>query len=210
LLAYSGGANRVSMSMARNAVADFDGVGDIAARREPSGWLPHGVRSITSLLGLGLLGAAGFATGNAILNRHPRSHQPSMIVRASLTQAPAVAAAATIDPGTVAGASAPKHAESQPPHPDASLSLPGMRIISAEAAAPAHPARTPKRFVIVVQGDTLGDIAVRYLGSNKAVATLMRLNPRITDPGFLYPGEVVYLPPQPAAATTTADATDVE
>ncbi len=210
LLAYSDGANRVSMSMARNAVADFDGVGDIAARREPSGWLPHGVRSITPLLGMGLLGAAGFVSGHVLLNRHPRSHQPSMVLRTGLTPGPRDAAAAAIDPEMVASASTPAHAEPEPPHPKLPVSPPGMKVISAEAAAPARPVQMPKRSVIVVQGDTLGGIAIRYLGSSKGVSTLMRLNPNITDASVLYPGEVVYLPPQPSAATTTADATDVE
>ena len=85
-----------------------------------------------------------------------------------------------------------------------------MEIISAEAKAPVRPAQMPKRSVVVVPGDTLGGIAMRYLGSSKGVSTLMRLNPNITDASILYPGEVVYLPPQPSAATTTADATDVE
>jgi general secretion pathway protein A len=209
LLAYSGGAHRVSMSMARNTVADFDGVADIAARREPSGWLPHGVRSISPLLGMGLLGAAGFASGHALLNRHPRSHQPSMVVRTGLTQAPRIAAAAATDPEIVAGPSASEHAQPQPPHPDAPASPRAMDIISAEAKAPLRPAPMPKRSVVVVPGDTLGRIAMRYLGSSKGVSALMRLNPHITDASILYPGEVVYLPPQPAAGAT-ADATDVE
>ena len=209
LLAYSAGAKQVNMSMARNAVADFDGVADIAVRREPSGWLPHGVRSISPLLGIGLLGAAGFASGHAFWSRHPRSHQPPMVVRTSLTQAPRIAAAAATDPEIVAGPSAPEHAQPQPPHPDAPASPPAMDIISAEAKAPVRPAPMPKRSVVVVPGDTLGGIAMRYLGSSNAVSTLMRLNPRITDASILYPGEVVYLPPQPAAGTT-ADATDVE
>jgi general secretion pathway protein A len=215
LLAYSGGARRVSLAMARDSVAEFDGLVDVAARREPSGWLPSGIRSITPVLGLGLLGVAGFASGHALLNRHPLCNLRSAVARTNVTQAPPAKVAATIDPGIVAVSSAAGHPEPMPSRPAASPPPPSppppeMKIISADAAAPVRPVHKSRPFVVVVRGDTLADIALRYMGSAKQVPALMRLNPHITDASFLYPGELVYLPPQSSSTTTTADATDVE
>ena len=78
----------------------------------------------------------------------------------------------------------------------------------AEALASAPPVAQPRRSVIVVRGDTLGNIAIRYLGLARAVSTLMRLNPHIGDASVLYPGEVVTFrpslqPPAPPPLTLT-------
>ncbi|MGO9061524.1 MAG: AAA family ATPase [Candidatus Binataceae bacterium] len=211
LLAYSDGSKGVRMAMARDAVADYDGLGDIARPQEHSAWLPRGLRSFSPMLAVGLLGIAGFVSGHALLNRRPLRHLRSMEEHTSFTQTP-IAAAATIEPAMARGSTAPKYAQMQPPPPpDASVPAAGMRVISADAPASVQPVPKPRRSVIVVRGDTLDDIAMRYLGSARAVSKLMRLNPHIVDASVLYPGEVVYLPPEsPAITATTADTDDVE
>ena len=72
-------------------------------------------------------------------------------------------------------------------------------VSAAKTYAPVAAASEPKpppRFVIVNRGDTLGDIALRYTGSAR-VNDLLRLNRKIADARSLYPGEKIYLPPQP-------------
>lgn len=69
-------------------------------------------------------------------------------------------------------------------------------------AMPATVAAAPKadsdsrRVIQVSEGDTLHDLAERYLGSVDRTQELIALNPQIKNPDVLYPGEPVYLPPQ--------------
>ena len=219
LLAYSDGVKRVAMAMAQDAVADYEGLGGTASPPQHSAWISHGLRSFSPMLGLGLLGVAGFVSGHALLNRHPLCHLRSMVKDTTLAQTHR-AAASTIDPAmataidpVMANVSSAPEPVPPPPRPplDAPVAPAETRIVPAEAPASAPPVAQPRRSVIVVRGDTLGNIAIRYLGSARAVSTLMRLNPHIGDASVLYPGEVVHLPPESAAtSTTTADANDVE
>jgi general secretion pathway protein A len=248
LLAYSGGAKQVGLPMARAAVADYDAIGEVANQsRGPSGWLPQGVRSMGPALGLGLLGVAGFITGQAVLQHHPAFHLRSMVAHtapATTAAVPATAAAApaaAIDPGIIVGSTSIEHEQlqsppagnslaqppstgdslAQPPSTDDSLTPPppagnsltpppsaGAAALPAPEMAPVSAVKTyapvaaasepkpPPRFVIVNRGDTLGDIALRYTGSAR-VNDLLRFNRKIADAGSLYPGEKIYLPPQP-------------
>lgn len=207
LMAYADGAKRVNMSRAREAAAELDGLGGLADRREFSTWLTHGVRSISPILGVGLLGAAGFLSGHILLNRHPLPHTHSMVTRTSLMKTGGTPAA-SIDPGILVGSAAPEHTQPKPLPPSVS-SAPKMTVISASAEMPVHQDVKPKHFVVVARGDTLSDIAERYLGSPKALPELMRLNRQISRADMLYIGELVYLPSE-SLSTTTADATDTE
>jgi type II secretory pathway predicted ATPase ExeA/LysM repeat protein len=247
LLAYSGGVKQVRLAMAREALADYDDLGNAAKRsRGAADWMRQGLRGIRPILGLGLLGVAGFVTGHAVMRHHPVHPQSSATVRSSVMGASAAesapAPAAAIDPGIILGSSSierdqppaqppsqpaaespPQNAAAQPPAQQPaplrreSLAAPekSMSVVKAEAPVAAQrPKPQPRRYVVVSRGDTLRDIALRYTGSAR-VRKLLMLNPKIVDAGYVYPGEVINLPPAPSPSNnatvdnTTADnATD--
>jgi type II secretory pathway predicted ATPase ExeA/LysM repeat protein len=240
LLAYSGGARRVTLAMARNAAADYDHFGrDAQPQRAAAGWFRLSTRSMAQVIGLAAVGIAGFASGH-VLNHHPVNHPHSLITSAvAPPQTTARAdAMAEIDPGIIAGSSARLSGpqQSPPPEPLPKVHLPappesasapasvmtvvraGTAVAAADTSAAVHsapagapPPATKRRFVVIAPGDTLGAIALRYMGSVYAVDSLLRLNPKITDASSVYPGEVVYLPPPPLPASSTdTDETDVE
>ncbi len=124
LLAYSGGAKQVRLPMARAAVADYDAIGEVTNQnRGPSGWLPQGARSMGPALGLGLLGVAGFITGQAVLQHHPVCHLRSMVAHTAPATT-AAAPAAAIDPGIIVGSTSIEHGEPQPPSAGHSVAQP--------------------------------------------------------------------------------------
>jgi type II secretory pathway predicted ATPase ExeA len=231
LLAYSGGAQQVSLAMSREAAADYDGLGNTAA---PSrgwdwgwgwSWLRQSARGIRPLLGLSLLGAAGFVTGHAVMRHHPAHLRPAVARTSAVASAPAQAAA--IDPGIIVGSPSlgsttiqheqPPLAQpppAQPPQPKPldreSVAAPETPMSVAKADAPVPVERPnpkpPRRYVVVSRGDTLGGIALRYTGSPR-VRRLLVLNPKIVHASTVYPGEVIKLPP---AQSRTYAASDVE
>ncbi len=222
LLAFSSGAKQVRLPMARAAVADYDAIGEVANQsRGPSGWLHQGARPMGPVLGLGLLGVAGFITGQAVLQHHPVCHLRSMVARTAPATS-AVAPAAAIDPGIIVGSTSIEVEEPQPPSEGVSLAEPqpppgkaplpapetapvgAVKTYAPVAPAPQHKPRPP--FVIVTRGETLGNIALRYTGSAR-VDSLLRINRKIADAGSVYPGEKIYLPPQ---SDTEDNATNVE
>lgn len=48
--------------------------------------------------------------------------------------------------------------------------------------------------VRVAEGDTIGDLAVRYYGTRSMIDPIVQANPQIDDINRIYPGETVYLP----------------
>lgn len=219
LLAYSSGAKQVRRPMARAAVADYDALGTVANQsRGASGWVHQATRSLGPVLGLGLLGVAGFVTGHAVLQHHPVCHLRSMVARtASGTAATPPAPAAALDPEIIVGSTSIEHDAVPPSEDESPAAAPGAggtprpAIEAPESAmktfAPvATSSESNPRFVIVTRGDTLGNIALRYTGSAR-VDSLLRLNRKIANAGTLYPGEKIYLPPQPQPEN---NATDVE
>jgi nucleoid-associated protein YgaU len=64
----------------------------------------------------------------------------------------------------------------------------------ANAAVAPEPKAVSQRVVQVNAGDTMHDLAARYLGSVDRTHDLIALNPQIKNPDVLYPGETVYLP----------------
>ena len=135
---------------------------------------PIGLRSFSPMLGLGLLGVAGFVSGHALLNRHPLCHLRSMVKDTTLAQTHR-AAAATIDPAMV-NCDRSRNGKCFFRSRTCADRCPGRRlthrsrprrrrIVPAEALASAgHRWRSPSASVIVVRGDTLGNIALRYTG----------------------------------------------
>lgn len=64
--------------------------------------------------------------------------------------------------------------------------------IPAGYTAPAYyPPQTSGSTYVVVRGDTLGEIAVRY---GVSLRNLLAVNPQIWNPSLIYPGQVINLP----------------
>jgi general secretion pathway protein A len=78
LLAYSAESKRVTLAMAREAVADYAALSETAnSGRRSARFLERtvqGARSIRPVLGLGLLGIAGFVSGQLEMNHNPVHH----------------------------------------------------------------------------------------------------------------------------------------
>ncbi len=193
------------------------------------------------VLGLGLLGAAGFISGHLVMNHNPagrlrswkhpaassgmelatRIEAVTPIERSDgsgpsgresdvkLGEVRSTAADRANDSGVVeAGISAPAPLTSAP-----APAKPAPPAASASETSAANEAgHSDRPFVVVASGDTLGEIALRHLGSVYSVRSLMRLNPHITDPARVYPGELVYLPPPSTASSkpNNSDDSDVE
>ncbi len=108
-------------------------------------------------------------------------------------------------------AAAPKVAAPEthwiPPGPTAAEV--SARAKAAQAAAvSAAPAQ--RNQIVVRQGDTLEQIAVRYFGSTAELGRLIKANPQLHDINQLSVGEIIYLPPgitPKAPSTASASAT---
>jgi general secretion pathway protein A len=201
-------------------------------------FLLHSVRWVRPVLGLTVLAIAGFMAGQLLMEHDPMGHLRALKSSAAAEIAPVARMEidsklpAALRP--TADAVSPKSRNTDPPadNEDASSygrSGPGVGstivntdvsaasdLVSAAlkeggaipAAASAVPAvRRP--FVVVAPGDTLGGIAIRHLGSFDGVHSLLQLNPHITNPARVYPGEIVYLPSS-SVASGNANDTDVE
>lgn len=87
--------------------------------------------------------------------------------------------------------------------------LPIAAVMSALVASAAvsgqsvrlSPAETERNVHVAREGDTLFDLSARYLGDPMRWPQLWSYNPQITNPHWIYPGDVVFLeavrPPEP-------------
>lgn len=73
-------------------------------------------------------------------------------------------------------------------------SVTGLSLGDAVAQSPGY-AREGVDVHFVTSGETLYHLAGRYLGDQRRWPELWGLNPHITNPHFLYPGDVVFLRP---------------
>jgi hypothetical protein len=73
---------------------------------------------------------------------------------------------------------------------------PASDMHPATPAPATNAAPGPRRARIQIHaGDTLHDLATKYLGSKDRTVELIRANPEISDPNLIYVGQIVYLPP---------------
>lgn len=101
--------------------------------------------------------------------------------------------------------SAESYAEDRSVEPAVAVRAPiaPVSVKTALTVAPADSAlvisRKPvsapaSRAIRIQQGDTIHDLAEKYLGSKYRARDLIKANPQISDPNLLYVGETVYLP----------------
>lgn len=219
LLGYSSGARKVKGAFARVAAVEYENLfrsseGD--DQRSARGtrvwrWRRFGV----PVLGLGALALLAIC---AVLLWSPptdgRRERDNTSAKSASFAPVAPAAAARPTPEQVAPPLATTVARTivQPVvtvvdggHPKATTTEPvAPPPVPASAAAPAPEAAklTPARQMVVRYGDTLLQIAMRYLGSERAVNNLINANPELVDVDRIYPGQKLTLPNQQRAANT--------
>jgi general secretion pathway protein A len=203
LLAYSTRTPRVTTTMVKSVVEDYDGLHRIEqGSRTKVAWVRPGGRLLRWALAIGIVAIIGFTAGSVVLGYHPEGNLRSVLQHAT-PMADGKTVGAAIDPGvgTSAAGAATQRPDAEalrspsgiaPSGKGASISRIATSIVGVDDSEPTS--RPLHRFVVVAHGDTLGAIALRYLGSTDSIDDLLRINPQIANPSQLYPGEQIDLP----------------
>jgi phage tail protein X len=215
LLGYSAGARKVQGTFARVAVAEYENLLDSsegADKRSALSAFPRRARRFAlPVIGLGALGlltmSAVLMWSSRIYGRleggtaKPVSYVPvaaaarSLPISAPAAPSPIIAPApAIVQP--VAGVAEGRNPKARMSEPV--VLLPGSVSSSTPAARATRPMAA--RQLVVRYGDTLLQIAMRYLGSERAVDDLIKANPQLADVNRIYPGQRLTLPNQQTAA----------
>ncbi len=111
LLAYSRGAKQVELATAKEAAADYAGLVEARKQDGREGWLMarlvKGARSLRPALGLALLGAAGFVSGQMLMKHNPVRHLRSWAAHPAGSRSIAPVPSARIQVGSAAGQKPP-------------------------------------------------------------------------------------------------------
>jgi len=124
LLAYSSGAKRVTAAMAKEAAADYAGIDEV--RGEARGLFARArdwTRSMGPVVGVGLLGVAGFLSGQVLMHHDRAPHLNTGVVRMAAKPDAVAEVEAKVDRGAkiVIGTPAAHAAEQSPPHDESNL-----------------------------------------------------------------------------------------
>lgn len=212
LLAYSKNQNPVTLEVVREVVGDYRDIflppntGPRVALRnvepaidqpaisarpivsdEPADGADPALRPRRRLALVGASFAACAVIGFASVLIATTSNWSSDFDRMARRIAAAPGSAEVSSPAPAADKTAPATLGYTAPIADSSAA-PGPSL--ALAPAPA----APKATIQIHAGDTLHDLAAKYLGSEDRTRDLISANPQIKDPNNLYVGEVVYLP----------------
>jgi len=190
LAALRAGQRKVSVSIAKETAAEYLEAVGLAKPRYGFKVAAIGSTALASLMVLGLVypnAWSAWMLSRAVSVGEVIRHEARPVTRASGRQKPAgiqrdaKKAALTPRPVQAVAIVAPAPAV--------------VRIVAASPAAkiPASPVRRSQ--IIVRAGDTLENIAIRYLGSNAGINQLIAANPHLTDINQLEVGQVIYLPP---------------
>jgi hypothetical protein len=216
LLGYSSGARKVKGTFARVAAVEYENLfqssdGD-DQRSAPSTlawrWRPFGV-PVIALSALGLLAICGVLWWSPqIEGRRERDNAGAK----SVSFAPVAAARPTpvqlAPPLATTAARATVYpmftvVDDDRPTATTTEAVPPPPAPISEAAPTSEAAKlTPARQLVVRYGDTLLQIAMRYLGSERAVNDLINANPQLVDVNRIYPGQKLTLPNQQRAGNT--------
>jgi general secretion pathway protein A len=211
LLAYAGARKKVTLPMARSAVAEYQALAGVKhAHLSPddaSRTLSTRARRLfapIAALGTSMLALAG-ASAFYIWNSQPRFPEAPNANRGRIAIRPQ-SGPDTTGPGILLGrvaqsatqaksaAAAMLHASATP---RAASAAPGAASDLPGTASDPRPARS----IRVQTGDTLAKIAARYLGSPDAIDALLDANPQLRDVDRIYVGQTLYLPPTQPSRT---------
>jgi len=78
----------------------------------------------------------------------------------------------------------------------------GPVLVSEPPVKAAHPSPPRLRQIRVRLGDTVADIARRYLGSSEKLDELIAANPQLANVDRIFPGDVIYLPQSDSSASS--------
>jgi type II secretory pathway predicted ATPase ExeA len=200
LLAYSKKKNTVTLEVAREVVADYEGIFPVskdvprptldrveaaiieyATRAEPviRPRRPMALVAATcaafAVIGFGSVFVASRSNWSGQFDRMAHRIEAAPVSPEASTQAPedVKTAAATLGYTASIADAAPAPMPSLAPKP---------------VAAPRHTT------VQIRPGDTFHDLAAKYLGSKDRTWELIHANPQIKDPNNLYVGQTIYLP----------------
>jgi LysM repeat protein len=56
----------------------------------------------------------------------------------------------------------------------------------------------------IIRGDTLGTIAAKFLGDKSRYKEILNINPQITDPNKIFPGQIINIPNSSSSTLLTS------
>jgi nucleoid-associated protein YgaU len=229
LLAYSAGARKVDLKAARAAISEYENL--LAGSRVFNRAQPRPGRRWPSL-GIAAAATAGLAcaivaivagSGNRTTDAsanfagdmavHPRTPALTKVFTpanrdVAQSKLPAGASPASLKPAPRDAVRTVKPVTDSGQAPAASNNAPGPAANLAPADIPVAPqvGTGPQRHEIRVRhGDTLQLIAIRYLGSQDRLKSLMDANPQLRNFNLIHPGQIVYLPATSALADSASE-----
>lgn len=192
LLAYSAGRPNVSLESARAAAAEYEnllGTGDRYKQVSvTSSWRWIGVAAVAvAAMVTIILFQAGVADGpkhNGIYYSGDLALKPRSV---DLTRfAPSSSSSETLTRANIPWAAHFQNASGGIPRPDEEDALRSLPSASA--------GQQQRRGIRVRRGDSLQRLAIRYLGSQGRLQSLIDANPQLRNFNMIYPGQTVYLP----------------
>jgi general secretion pathway protein A len=187
LLAYSAGKRKVNFESARAAAAEYENLlgkeHPEKGKPFPSRWQRVGVAAVAvaGLVAIILLeaGVAGGPKRSGIDYSGDLTLKPHTL---ALNPPPQAAASAI-----TSGEPHFQNTSNSMPRPDEEAGLRRTRPMASTG-------QEPRRGIRVRRGDSLQSLAIRYLGSQDQLHSLMHANPQLRNFNLIYPGQTVYLP----------------
>jgi hypothetical protein len=158
LLAYSAGARAVTLAMAREAAADYGHLSEKTRQDRGVALIParfaRGLHSLSPVVGVGLLGIAGFVSGQLVMSHDLLHHLGFRAAPASSSVAAASVPMASVDPKIVVSSPA-MHVAAEPIPPEvesAALNSPPpgtpdlgseSSVVKSEVSAPPATSSSP-------------------------------------------------------------------
>ena len=229
--AYGADLPWVTLKVAQAAIKEYEHLPEMAVEfRESLG--SQTLRSISanpaaSFVALGLIALVGLyglgvrvpsiELSLRVKNRSVVGANTTEYRDASATDLNRTAPAENISARLLANGSRPNDAiGSRESPPDAAGAVKGTLAHSSATAESrrsqvTHPGRATQREVdkarafSVQTGDTIEGIAVRHLGSEVNIQSIVEANPQLHDVNRIYPGQIVFLPAQPAREHTNEE-----
>ncbi len=186
LLAYSKDAGKVTRSIAREVVKDYESIvnpSGLSKRSAEAAIHPRRplIRAVGACAAVAVIGLGSVSI--------PTVHNWAGALRRT---APPIAGSAHANP------------EAASVSRDETAATLGYTASIANASVAPTPGDSPESpnvpdftTVQIHPGDTFHDLAAKYLGSKDRTLELIRANPQISNPNVLYVGETVYVPYTP-------------
>lgn len=200
LLAYTGDNTRVRAEHAHSAVAEYENLFSAAAPRSSAlAAVRKSERNWRAAAAVAAVGAAAVGAACLWSLNSARFRDYGSMSQASASDVPRASVAATPEAANIDSISASSTSRIEPASTvEAAAPTPAAPpIVESAARLPEHePEHSERRMrqVRVRFGDTVEQIARRYLGSKQKIDAVIEANPQLDDVNRIYPGEVIYVP----------------